>query len=101
MLERKVSKHYFLSVLLNLVTQINGINFHPNSEMMSMYSTDKKNAIRMVHFPSLTVFKNFPISGKETPEVNCLDFSPNGGYFSLGLTNGSAQLYRLHHYDQY
>ncbi|KAI9553896.1 hypothetical protein GHT06_019166 [Daphnia sinensis] len=88
-------------VILNLVTRISGINFHPSSELVSIFSDAKENAVRLAHFPSMTVFKNFPVQKKETYRVTTMDFSPSGGYMAAGFNNGSAHLYRLNHYDQY
>ena len=88
-------------VLLNLVTRTSAIKYHPSSEIMAMYSASKENAVRLVHYPSLTVFKNFPTMTKKGHHINAIDFSPNGGFLAMGLNNGSASLYRLHHYDQY
>lgn len=93
--------YYYFAVILNLVTKISGITFHPSSEIVSIFSSEKENAVRLAHFPSMTVFKNFPIRNKGTARINTMDFSPNGGYMAAGLNNGSAYLYRLHHYDQY
>ena len=92
------------------MTRTSAVKFHPSSEMMSMFSNAEENAVRLVHFPSLTVFQNFPQTpggrqqgdrDKKMSHANSCDFSPNGGYMALGLNNGSAALYRLHHYDQY
>jgi len=87
--------------LMNLVTKATGVAFHPSAELMGIYSGSKENAIRLVHFPSMTVFKNFPFNNQGTSLIQTMDFSPNGGYMALGLSNGTASLYRLHHYDQY
>jgi len=87
--------------LMNLVTKTTGIVFHPSSEMVGIYSGSKENAVKLVHFPSMTVFKNFPTAKEAASLVQTMDFSPNGGYMALGLSNGTAELYRLHHYDQY
>ena len=86
---------------MNFVTQATGAIFHPSAEMMGIYSGSKENAIRLVHFPTMTVFKNFPLQNQGTSLIQTMDFSPNGGYMALGLSNGTASLYRLHHYNQY
>ena len=83
------------------MTKISGINFHPSSELVSIFSNDKENAVRLLHFPSMTVFKNFPPRVKGTSKICSMDFSPNGGYMAMGQNNGSAFLYRLNHYEQY
>ena len=83
------------------MTSTTGVHFHASSELMAMYSGNKDNAIRLVQFPSLTVFQNFPRQAKGSFIINSMNFSPNGGYMAMALNNGTAQLYRLHHYDQY
>ena len=91
----------FSIAILNLVTKISGINFHPSSELMSIYSDVKETAVRLVHFPSLTVFKNFPSETRDSAHFISMDFSPGGGYMAAGNNRGSAFLYRLNHYEQY
>lgn len=91
-------------MILNLVTKVTGINFHPSSEMMSIYSSEKECAVRLMHLPSVTAFQNFPLrakAGKKGTRTNCLDFSPNGGYMAIANNRGAAELYRLNHFDQY
>lgn len=68
---------------------------------MSVFSEGKENALRLVHFPSMTVFKNFPGDLKGNTRFASIDFSPNGGYMAAGVNRKIAQLYRLHHYEQY
>lgn len=48
-----------------------------------------------VHFPSMTVFKNFPGSTQSVlARPQCLDFSPGSGYLAVGNNKGTALLYR-------
>jgi len=86
--------------ILNLTTQIDHLSFHPRGEMLAMSSLDKEGAVKLVHFPSLTVFSNFP-GTFNLARVNSLAFSPGGGYFSLGNNKGAGNLYRLNHYGEY
>jgi len=52
--------------IMNLVTKATGVVFHPSAEMMGIYSGSKENAVRLVHFPSMTVYKNFPLPKKRS-----------------------------------
>ena len=92
---------FFPLAVLNLVTRVTGIDFHPSSELMAIHSHSKESAIKLVHFPSMTVFKNFPTTKDSKGQIFSLDFSPNGGYMGIGFSTGSAKLFRLQHYDQY
>ena len=96
------------AVLLNLTTRASALRFHPSSELMALSSSCKDNAVKLLHLASMSVFANFPgtapaAAGRaaRTGRVLCQDFSPNGGYLGLGFNNGTAALYRLHHYDGY
>jgi hypothetical protein len=60
-------------ILLNLTTQIELLAFHPSGEALAMASTAKEGAVKMVHFPSMNVFNNFP-GNFNLSRVNSLGF---------------------------
>ena len=66
--------------------------------MLMMASRLKKDALRVVHLPSGTVFSNFPPRGAPLHYVHCAAFSPGGGYLAAGNARGRVLLWRLHHY---
>ncbi|GIL77560.1 hypothetical protein Vretimale_6835 [Volvox reticuliferus] len=86
--------------LLNLTTNVDTLVFSPDSQMLLMASRMKRNSLRLVHLPSLTVFANWPTSSTPLHYVNCADFSPHCGMLTIGNAKGRALLYRLHHYQQ-
>lgn len=63
-----------------------------------MASRMKRDALRLVHVPSLSVYANWPTSRTPLHYVHSLDFSPGGGFLAVGNARGRALLYRLHHY---
>jgi len=88
-------------VILNLTTNVNHVKFNPTSEILALASENKENAVKLVHLPSMTVFQNFPSLNYNLKRPNCLDFSLNGGYMSIGNNRGAANLYRLKHFGNY
>ncbi|KAK2718117.1 U3 small nucleolar RNA-associated protein 18 homolog [Artemia franciscana] len=88
-------------ILSNLVTSVNGLKFNSTSEMLAMSSSEKENSVRLVHFPSYTVFSNFPSIQANCKLVRSLDFSPNGSFFAVGNSTGKALLFKLSHYKEY
>jgi U3 small nucleolar RNA-associated protein 18 len=68
------------------------------AQILAMASRMKKDALRLVHLPSCTVFSNWPTSRSPLGYVHSLAFSPGGGYLAVGNAKGRALLYRLHHY---
>ena len=65
-----------------------------------MASRWKKDALRLVHTGTMTVFSNWPTSRSPINFVHSMAFSPNGGFFAIGNAKGRVLLYRMHHYLQ-
>jgi hypothetical protein len=84
--------------LLGCRTAVHKVQFHPKSQMLGMSSHVKKDAFRMVHLPSCSVFNNWPTSGTPLNYVSCFSFSPGGGYAAIGNDKGKVLLYRVSHY---
>ncbi|KAK3264408.1 U3 snoRNP protein, partial [Cymbomonas tetramitiformis] len=87
-------------ILMNLTTKIDSLAFSPDSQILAMSSTMKKDSLRLVHLPSYTVFSNWPTSKTPLHFVSSLAFSPGGGYLAIGNAKGRVLLYRLHHYSR-
>ncbi|KAF6098083.1 UTP18 small subunit processome component [Phyllostomus discolor] len=91
-----------IKAIMNLVTGVSSLAFNPTTEILAIASEKMKEAVRLVHLPSCTVFSNFPVIKKKTISlVHTMDFSPRSGYFALGNEKGKALLYRLHHYSDF
>uniref|UniRef100_A0A8C7AWP8 UTP18 small subunit processome component n=1 Tax=Neovison vison TaxID=452646 RepID=A0A8C7AWP8_NEOVI len=91
-----------IKAIMNLVTGVTSLSFNPTTEILAIASEEMKEAVRLVHLPSCTVFSNFPVIKKKTVSlVHTMDFSPRSGYFALGNEKGKALLYRLHHYSEF
>ncbi|KAK7867563.1 hypothetical protein R5R35_004315 [Gryllus longicercus] len=88
-------------IFYNLTTSITSLAFNASSEMLAIASHYKSNAIRMAHFPSMTVFSNFPGFAHNVIRPNAMDFSVNSGYFSVANNYNTAFLFRLGHYGNF
>jgi len=87
-----------LKTIMNLTTCIAGTCFNPTSEILACYSAQVRNALKLVHFPSLTTFSNWPIEKQTLGNIRCVDFSPKSGYLGIGNEAGKALLFRLDHF---
>ncbi|KNC96269.1 uncharacterized protein SPPG_08420 [Spizellomyces punctatus DAOM BR117] len=85
--------------ILNLTTAITTLRFNVDSQILAMASRDKKDSLRLLHVPTQRIFKNWPTSQTPLGYVNCLDFSPGGGYLASGNDKGKVLLYRLSAYN--
>ncbi|CAM6126694.1 unnamed protein product [Calypogeia fissa] len=85
--------------LMNLVTTVDNVKFNNDSQILAISSRMKKDALRLVHLPSYTVFSNWPTFKTPLHYVHSMDFSPGGGYLAVGNAAGKVLLYRVRHYD--
>ena len=85
---------------MNLTTGIDTLAFNHDSQMLVMASRLKRDSLRVLHVPTLTVFSNWPTSKSPLHYVHSAAFSPNGGYLAIGNARGRVVLYRLHHYTR-
>lgn len=89
-----------LKALPHLTTTADSMAFNSDGQILAIASRMKKDALRLVHVPSLTVFSNWPTSRSPLHYVHSLCFSPQSGYLCVGNAKGRVVLYRLHHYPQ-
>ncbi len=68
------------------------------AQILAMGSRMGRNALRLVHTRSMTVFANWPTPATPLQFVHSLAFSPGGGLLAVGTARGRALLYRLNHY---
>ena len=86
---------------MNLTTSINDLKFNPTSELLLYCSKWSKNAVRMVHLPSLTAYQNFPGAAVGILKYPfCLDFSSTGEYVCMGNDEGKTHLWHIPHYTR-
>eukprot|EP00842_Homolaphlyctis_polyrhiza_P000129 jgi/Hompol1/1116/HPOL_001248-RA len=84
----------------NLTTKITTLVFHPGSQLLVMASREVKDALRIIHLPTMRVVKNWPKNGTPLGYVSSVAFSPRGGYLSIGNAKGRALLYRIPAFDE-
>ncbi|OVF09441.1 putative U3 small nucleolar RNA-associated protein [Clavispora lusitaniae] len=87
-----------MCVVDNLVTAITDLKFTPDGQVLCVSSKSKKDALKLVHMPSGTVFSNWPTSGTPLGRVTTTEFSPNGQMLAIGNDVGRITLWRLNHY---
>ncbi|XP_055698559.1 U3 small nucleolar RNA-associated protein 18 homolog [Phlebotomus papatasi] len=88
-----------VKIFKNLVTSISSMAYNPSSELLGMCSREINDALRLAHFPSATIYANFPGNNLAKAKPNILRFSPGGRYMAVGNMNGRVSLYILKHYE--
>lgn len=84
--------------LSNLTTSISDVTFNHDGKILAMASRNIKDAVRLVHVPTMSVFSNWPSKSLALRRVQCVAFSAGGGYMALGNDKGDAHLYRISAY---
>lgn len=87
-----------VATLDQLVTSISNLLFSPDGQMLVFASSAKKDALRVAHIPSFTVFRNWPTSGTPLGRVTAMSFSSGGEMLSIGNQSGKLRLFRLNHF---
>jgi len=91
-------KPKMIKALGQLTTPISALRFNHDAQILAMASKDKKDAFRLVHLPTLTVFSNWPTSSTPLSHVTAVDFSARSEYVAIGNSRGRVLLYHLKEY---
>lgn len=97
--ENSVSKINASATIENLVTSVNTLEFSPDAQVLLVASSVLRDALRLVHVPSFSVFKNWPTSSTPLGHVSCAAFSPRTRYIAAGNEGGNVRLWSLNHYS--
>ncbi|EHB05256.1 U3 small nucleolar RNA-associated protein 18-like protein [Heterocephalus glaber] len=74
-----------IKAIMNLVTGVTSLAFNPTTEILAVASEKIKEAVRLVHLPSCTVFSNFPVVKKNISHVQSIDFSTVFSFNSFAI----------------
>jgi len=83
----------------NLTTSLDNTKFNPESEIIAVTSKWKRNAIRLVHLPSYTVFSNWPNMRTKLSFINRVQWSSDSKYLAIGNDLGNVIVYNFEHYN--
>jgi U3 small nucleolar RNA-associated protein 18 len=87
-----------MKCLSNLTTRVSGLQFSHDDQLLAMFSSMKKDSLKVVHCGTGKVFAEWPTKSTPLSYVSCVEFSPNSGYISVGNSKGKVLLYRLEDY---
>ncbi|KAM8711484.1 hypothetical protein ACLKA7_000602 [Drosophila subpalustris] len=90
-----------LKRFMNLRTAIGDLQFNHTSELLAMSSSLVPSSLKLAHFPSATVYANFPHQMDNLGYVNTIAFSPHSGYLAVGIKGKKVPLFRLKYFKNY
>lgn len=87
--------------IMNLTTAISSTVFNHSSELLAIASKEVEDAVKIVHFPSATVYRNFPAMNSHLGKPGVINFSPQSGYLAIGNSDKHVSLFRLKHFNNF
>ena len=79
----------------HLTTPVSHLVFSPDGQMLVISSRWKKNALRLVHLPSCTVYRNWPTDKTPLGRVSSVAISRDGGWLAVGSEGGKVRLWEI------
>ncbi|OAP61919.1 hypothetical protein AYL99_04122 [Fonsecaea erecta] len=78
-----------------LTTPISHLEFSQDGQMLVMTSRWKKNALRLAHLPSCTLYRNWPTDKTPLGRISAAALSPDGSYLAVGNEQGKIRLWEI------
>ena len=78
-----------------LVTPITQIAFSPDGQLMAFGSQHKKDALKLVHLPSCTVYRNWPTEQTPLGRIRSVAFSRQSDLLAVGNDAGKIRLWHI------
>ncbi|CAI7565568.1 hypothetical protein N7533_008009 [Penicillium manginii] len=78
-----------------LTTPISHLVFAPDGQMLAMASRWKRDALRLVHLPSCTVYRNWPTSNTPLGRISSVAISPNSEQLAVANEQGRVRLWEI------
>lgn len=82
----------------NLTTATTSLHFSHDALLLAVASRHKKDALRIVHVPTLQTYANWPTAGTPLGHVSSMGFSAHSEYLAIGNTRGRVLLYSMRAY---
>ncbi|KAL2199292.1 WD40-repeat-containing domain protein [Corynascus similis CBS 632.67] len=78
-----------------LTTSISVVAFAPDGQLLAFGSIHKKDALRLVHLPSCTVYRNWPTEQTPLGRITAVAFSAGSDVLAVGNDVGKIRLWEI------
>ncbi len=79
----------------NLLTPITALAFSPDGQLFAFGSRHKKNALKLVHLPSCTVYRNWPTEQTNIGRLTAVAFGSGSNLLAVGNDAGKIKLWDI------
>ena len=78
-----------------LTTPTSHLEFSPDGQLLAMASRWKRDALRLVHLPSCTVYRNWPTSSTPLGRITAVAFAPGSAMLAVANEQGKIRLWEV------
>ncbi|KAG6017629.1 hypothetical protein E4U43_000647 [Claviceps pusilla] len=78
-----------------LITPITVVTFSPDGQLFAFASRNKKDALRLVHLPSCTVYRNWPTQQTPLGRITSVAFGRQSDLLAVGNDAGKIRLWHI------
>ncbi|KAK2050250.1 U3 small nucleolar RNA-associated protein [Colletotrichum somersetense] len=78
-----------------LVTPITVLVFSPDGQLLAFGSRENKDALRLVHLPSCTVYRNWPTAQTPLGRITTVAFSQSSELLAVGNDTGKIRMWEI------
>ncbi|KAJ9145236.1 WD40 repeat-like protein [Coniochaeta hoffmannii] len=78
-----------------LTTPITVVTFTPDGQLLAFGSVHKKDAFRLVHLPSCTVYRNWPTDNTPLGRITAVAFGQQSDLLAVGNDTGKIRLWEI------
>jgi WD40 repeat protein len=80
---------------LQIKEKITALTFSPDGQLLAFGSREEKDALRLAHLPSYTVYKNWPTDRTPIGRLTKVAFSPQSDLLAVGNDRGKVGLWKI------
>jgi U3 small nucleolar RNA-associated protein 18 len=82
-------------VFEQLITPVTVISFTPDGQLMAFGSQQKRDALRLAHLPSCTVYRNWPTDQTPLGRITAVAFGAKSDVLAVGNDAGKIRLWEI------
>jgi WD40 repeat protein len=82
-------------VFEQLITPVTVLTFSPDGQLFAFGSREKKDALRLVHLPSCTVYRNWPTAQTPLGRITSVAFGRGSDLLAVGNDTGKIKLWEI------
>lgn len=82
-------------VFEQLRTPVTVLQFSPDGQLLAFGSVHARDALRLAHLPSCTVYRNWPTAQTPLGRITALAFSPQSDLLAVGNDSGRIRMWQI------